>query len=483
MGMELIGPGHLVVTQMAEFTEIIDTDQDGVADRYNNLSSNFGISGNYHETNAICRDGEGGFYIASGTASHNGPTFFTTRGEYSKEGRRGRNFSSNDLCGGVVHYDKYGMLTPFVSGFRMHNGITRSPDGEIWCGDNQGDWRGGSPIYHVKTGSFNGHPSSLVWDHDLDCFSSPLFLPRKMLDDLYNQPAIQLHRTTMNSCGEPFIIESEKFGPFNGQMLMPDENGRRITRIMLEKVDGAWQGASTLFLNTKELRAVGVRIVMDNAGKTIYYASTARGWQRPDEGLQRITCNGKTPFQVKDCKLTTKGFKLWFTFPLAEPEKLKNQISVQSSRYEYGYRYRSSDKDKKDHKVIELFGEEPYEIVIHQLEPSRIYEIKFDKKLHAKNGQSMADLDAPAKIHYTLNRLKCPEPKHPATLYQKDDKIEVSIGDKFFAACNFNKLAQPIIWPVQGPGSIRMLRDYPIKKDTLGEAHDHPHHRGIFIGH
>ena len=33
MGMKLIGPGHIVVTQMAEFTEIIDTDQDGLADR------------------------------------------------------------------------------------------------------------------------------------------------------------------------------------------------------------------------------------------------------------------------------------------------------------------------------------------------------------------------------------------------------------------------------------------------------------------
>ncbi|MEC8044153.1 MAG: DUF6807 family protein [Verrucomicrobiota bacterium] len=483
MGMELIKPGHIVVTQMAEFTEIIDTDQDGVADRYNNLASDFGISGNYHETNAICTDGAGGFYIALGTASHNGPTFFTPRGEYSKEGRRGRNFSSNDLRGWVVRYHKDGKLTPFASGFRMHNGITRSPDGEIWCGDNQGDWRGGSPIYHVKSGSFNGHPSSLVWDPDLDGFGSPLFLPRKMLDDLHNQPAVQLHRTTMNSCGEPFIIVSKKFGPFHGQMLMPDENGRRITRIMLEKVDGAWQGASTLFLNTKELRAGGVRIVMDDSQKTIYYASTARGWQRPDEGLQRITYNGKTPFQVKECKLTTKGFKLWFTLPLAEPKKLKDQISVQSFRYEYGYRYGSSDKDKKDHKVQNLTGEGPYEIVVDQLEPSRIYEIKFDEKLHAKNGQSMADLNAPAKIHYTLNRLKRPETKHPATLSQKDDKIDVSIGGKFFATYNFNKLAQPIIWPVQGPGNIRMLRDYPMKKDTPGEANDHPHHRAFFIGH
>ena len=76
MGMLLVGPGHIIVSQMAELTEIIDTDMDGIADRYNNLSTDFGISGNYHETNAICRDGNGGLFIALGTASHNGPTFF-----------------------------------------------------------------------------------------------------------------------------------------------------------------------------------------------------------------------------------------------------------------------------------------------------------------------------------------------------------------------------------------------------------------------
>ena len=80
-----------------------------------------------------------------------------------------------------------------------------------------------------------------------------------------------------------------------------------LTGSCSKKVDGAWQGASTLFLNTKQLRAGGVRILMDDSKKTIYYASTARGWQRPDEGLQRITYNGKTPFQIKDCKLTTRG--------------------------------------------------------------------------------------------------------------------------------------------------------------------------------
>ena len=66
MGMQWVGPGRLVVSQMAELTEVIDTDGDGVADRYVNLSTAFGISGNYHETNAICPDGEGGYYVALG---------------------------------------------------------------------------------------------------------------------------------------------------------------------------------------------------------------------------------------------------------------------------------------------------------------------------------------------------------------------------------------------------------------------------------
>ena len=479
MGMILVKPGHIIVSQMAELTEIIDTDQDGKADRYNNLSTDFGISGNYHETNAICPDGNGGYYIALGTASHNGPTFHTPRGEYSKEGRRGRNFSSNQLRGWIVHYEKNGKLSPFASGFRMHNGITRSPDGEIWSGDNQGDWRGGSPIYNVRPGSFNGHPSSLVWDPDLKNFGTPIFLPRKMLDDLHNQPSVQLTRKTMSSCGEPFIIKSENFGPFNGQMLVPDENGRRINRIMMEKVDGAWQGASTLFLNTEELRAGGVRIAMDPSGKSIYYASTARGWQRPDEGIQRITYNGNTPFHVKDFKLTTQGFEIWFTEPIQDPEKLAEKISVRSFRFEYGYRYGSSEKDKKEHKILSSNGNESFEISIEGMEAGRIYEFEFSSKLLSLKGEKMDD----PQIQYTLNRLKRPSSTHRTSLIKSKDGIEVNIAGKFFAKYNFDKLSQPIIWPIQGPGNIRMLRDYPFKKDTTGEAKDHPHHRGIFIGH
>ena len=479
MGMVLLAPGHLLVSQMAELTEIIDTNQDGEADRYNNLSTVFGISGNYHETNAICRDGDGGYYLALGTASHNGPTFFSPRGKYSKEGRRGRNFSSNYLRGWVVHYHKNGKLSPFASGFRMHNGITRSPDGEIWCGDNQGDWRGGSPIYNVRPGSFNGHPSSLVWDPDMQEFSTPLFLPLKMLDDLHNQPSVQLSRKTMNSCGEPFFLASDRFGPFQGQMLVPDENGRRINRVMLEKVDGAWQGSSTLFLHTDKLRGGGVRIAMDQAGESIYYASTARGWQRPDEGIQRITYNNKIPFHVQNCELIDNGFKLTFTQPIQEPKKLIQKITATSYRYEYGHRYGSSEKDKKEHKITKMNGVNPFHLSIDNLASGRIYELKFGPDLLSQKGESMEN----SFVHYTLNRLKRPKAELPATLESNRDGIEVKIGGSFFAKYHFSKLGQPILWPIQGPANTPMLRDYPMKSNTPGEAKDHPHHRGFFIGH
>ena len=59
-GMHIVKPGHLIASQMAELTEVIDTDADGVADEYVKLETGIGLSGNYHETNAICPDGKGG---------------------------------------------------------------------------------------------------------------------------------------------------------------------------------------------------------------------------------------------------------------------------------------------------------------------------------------------------------------------------------------------------------------------------------------
>ena len=163
-GLDAVSRNKVRVTQMADFTEATDTDKDGTADQYRVFASGWGLSGNYHETNTIAEDGQGGYYIAIGTASHNGPTAEHTLGEYSKFGRRGRNFASVKWRGCTLHCDAKGNLTPFCYGFRMHNGIHRDSAGVLWCGDNQGDWRATTPLYHLEKGNFYGHPSALVWD-------------------------------------------------------------------------------------------------------------------------------------------------------------------------------------------------------------------------------------------------------------------------------------------------------------------------------
>ena len=472
LGLQVVGPGHIIVSQMAELTEIIDTDKDGVADRYNNLSTAWGVSGNYHETNAICPDGEGGYYVAVGTASHNGPTFDTPRGEYSKEGRRGRNFSAVKYKGWVLHYAKDGTVTPHCSGFRMHNGIGRTPDGNIWCGDNQGDWRGPSPLYWCRKDSFSGHPSSLAWDPRFKEFGTHIYLPRKLLDDLYDKPALSINYGWMRSCGEPTSIDTDAFGPFKGQMLIPDENGPRIVRAMLEEVDGAWQGACTLFWSG-DLRPSNNRLTMSPDGKTLYVGQTARGWQGPNEGIQRIHFGGDVPFDVLDCKLATDGFVLSFTKPL----KSSPSVKVNSFRYEYGYHYGSPQKDKRDHQVTEVSGNGPYQIKVSGLEPDRVYGLTIGAE-SADGGKLRFNT-----VEYTLNRLKRPATEFPATVTRHGDKLSIAIKGEKFTDYHLAGLPRPILHPIQGPGDVRMTRDWPIVDGTPGEEHDHPHHQGLFVGH
>ena len=159
----------------------------------------------------------------------------------------------------------------------------------------------------------------------LEC---PYSIRAKLLDELYDKPAMELPRKMMHSPGEPMVIKSNDFGPFQGQMLVPDENGRRIVRLMPEEVDNAWQGAATLFYENAKLRAGGVRIAPSPDGKSIYYGSTTRGWQRPDEGIQRITYNGKAPFHVQSCSLTSMGSMLALPSPsqslIISPSVLKS---------------------------------------------------------------------------------------------------------------------------------------------------------------
>ncbi|MDF1861173.1 MAG: hypothetical protein P1U87_13235 [Verrucomicrobiales bacterium] len=339
-GMHVVSDQEVIISQMPELTRLVDTNGDGSADWYETLNASWGMSGNYHETNHLTPDGEGGYFLAIGTASHNGPVFYNVRGTYSKTGRRGRNYSAASWKGWVLHVDADGVMTPFCKGFRMHNGILRDRNGNLWAGDNQGDWRATTPFYHLKKNQFYGHPSSLVWDPEWDSSRDPLKVSLQEWSAMRTPAAVLLPHDIMNrSASEPIQIPESGFGPYGGQILLPDNNGKRISRLMLEEVDGQFQGACTHFWNENGLNLGNNRVVFSPDRGTLYVGQTSRGWGALAEGVQRIIRTKESVTDILTMSLTPNGFRLRFTGPVPDSVRDPGTYRMKSYRYEDGPSY------------------------------------------------------------------------------------------------------------------------------------------------
>ncbi len=391
MGILIESENSFLVPQMAELTRISDTDGDGVADLFETVSNEFGLSGNYHETTGgPVPDGQGNWFLAVGTASHNGPVFHHTQGTYSPIGRRGRNFSAVEYRGWVVKIRPDGSLIPWASGFRANNGIAMRMDDTLWVTDNQGDWRGTSPIYHIEKGNFYGHPSSLVWDENWTG-GDPLRYPIDKLDAMRTRAAVLLPQGEMcNSPAEPiFDINNGRFGPFRNQMFVGDIAGQRILRIMLEEVGGQYQGACIKFVENSGLRGGNNRFTWSPDGSTLYVGQTYRGWGRPEEGLQRIRFTGKVPFEVHDIRIQPDGFILSFTHPVdAGAFDDVERYQAQSWHYDYGFRYGSPKRDVKSLPVTSvspLADGRSVRVTLDGMEPRKIIQLELSN-LNSRDG-------------------------------------------------------------------------------------------------
>jgi len=410
LGVAVEKDDQILVPQFPELTRISDTDGDGMADLYETVSDAWGMSGNYHESvGGALPDGKGNWFLNIGTASHNGPTFSTTRGKYSPVGRRGRNFSSNEWRGWVMKVRPDGKLIPWASGFRANNGMCVGPDGSLWITDNQGDFRPTSPLYHVEQGKFYGHPSSLVWDKNYtkgDPKRDPLNEPLEKLETMRTEAAVLFpHGSMMNSLSDPiFDLTGGAFGPFNGQMLIPDETGQRIQRVMLEKVNGVWQGACIPLIQDNGLRAGNNRVCFSPDGKSLYTGQTMRGWGGPVEGLQRIVYTGKRPFEVHEIHLTKDGFELTFTEPLDSAKAADiAHTKVQSYYYPYSQKYGAPQTDIATvtvQKAVVSADGLKLRLTLDGMKAGRIYQIDFNG-IASKDGRNLVH----TTLCYTANAL------------------------------------------------------------------------------
>jgi hypothetical protein len=381
LGICALGNGDVVVAQRPELTRVRDTDGDGEANVFETISDAWGISGNYHEfAFGPARDKDGNLY---GTLN---------------VGWESSGVSKVPYRGWAYKVTPRGEFIPIASGLRSPCGLGVSPDGEMFVTDNQGDWVGTSPLFHIKPGKFYGHPASLKWEADYSGPKDPKQIPLDQLDARRMRPAASfVHGPLGHSPGEPVWIPS---GPFKGQILVGDQTRSLVTRIALEKIDGEYQGAIFPF---REGFASGIVRGAFAPDGSLYLGQTDRGWGSVGGqpfALQRLVFTGKVPMEIQKMSLTPKGFDLIFTKPV-DP-KCKPAFTLQHYHYKYHAVYGSPQIDPTPVKALSVeIHDNRVRLILPELVPGKIYE------LHLR-GVVSADGDHvlhPA-AYYTLNRLK-----------------------------------------------------------------------------
>ncbi|MCW1885374.1 hypothetical protein OKA04_11595 [Luteolibacter flavescens] len=362
-----------LVMQRAELTRLKDTDGDGQADDYETVFDGFGMTGNYHEfAFGPAKGPDGSIYIALNVASNGAGIREEIRGEWSKAGdldfqqmihddqwgkrseKAGRMYSRVPWRGWVLKLSPDGKtMTPYASGFRSPDGIGVDADGHVLVTDNQGDWRGTSPLHALKPGGFHGHPASLVWQEGWDQ-GDPRKLPVAKLDAMRVKESGQFAQGELaNSPTQP-IVFPETWGPYARQVLIGEMNQNRMVRFLPDDVNGFRQGSLLPIFDETDLGNGNHRLAFAKDG-TLWVGKTHLSWAGA-EGLVKVTPTGLSDvFIVTGVKLEKTADGYAFRVSFNRPLPSVNSIRINRFSYRYHEEYGSP---KVDEAKVEITSRE-----------------------------------------------------------------------------------------------------------------------------
>ena len=414
LGLVVESDQVVYIAHRPELLKATDTDGDGRADTFDALGGQWGISHNYHEFFFGLRRDSAGNFLGVISNSSSGDKLPITLGEV-----RGRldpspllettgQYSSLPWRGWAVKIAPDGKLTPLASGFRQPNGVGLSPDGDFFVNENQGDYKPSCGLLHVAQGDFHGHVASLKWEPGFDAktFTTEQAWKR------YKSPAVVFPHGPMGVSGGEILWDTTggKFGPFAGQVFAGDYT-KIVIRAALEKVAGEWQGVCFPFLGRNETAAYtsGEKLLAGITRSTFapdgsLYLGAAGGWGAGANGLQRVIWDREVSPEVRDVKLTDRGFRLTFTRPMsAATLAAAANFEVNRFRYYYQYKYGSPWVDEARVAVTAVRPSADglsAELALAELKPGFVYELSV-AALRTTDNQPLAN----PLGYYTANRL------------------------------------------------------------------------------
>jgi cytochrome c551/c552 len=339
--------GAFYCSQRGELTKISDTDRDGVADLYEPIYQ-FDLSGNYHEyTYGPVFDKKGDMWVSLNLA-----WVGFGEGKFAK------------WRGWFVKITPDGKLEPFAGGLRSPAGYSFNEEGDLFYGENQGDWVGSGRVTHLAKGDFAGNPGGLKWAKEPN---SPLKLSLEEIQDngspmfeaaqknpKIKLPAVWFPHAIMGISTSDVLQDTTKgkFSPFPGQYFVSDQGQSKVMRMGLEKVNGVYQGFA---INYREGFQSGILRERFGLDGSMFVGMTSRGWGstgKDDFGLQRLFWNGIMPFEIDMINAKSDGFEFSFTQPVdVNSVKKAASYAIRSYIYKYQHQYGSPIIELKDLKI------------------------------------------------------------------------------------------------------------------------------------
>jgi hypothetical protein len=214
-------------------------------------------------------------------------------------------------------------------------------NGDLFMTDNQGHWIAANKLNHLQAGKFYGHPSA-----------QPAPLAQFNGDRDFTPPAVWFPYAWVRSASGIATVTDDRFGPFQGQMLVGEFQNASVVRVALEKVNGQWQGA--VFKFVKGFASGVNRLAFGPDGKL--YAGGLRMGHWTSIGpqpysLDRVSFTGKIPFEMREVRAQPDGFVVTFTEPV-DAASAGDTENWDATQYTYAYdgKHNAPEKDR-DEKI------------------------------------------------------------------------------------------------------------------------------------
>lgn len=382
------------VTQSCELTRVSDSNNDGIADRFETLSDAWGYA-NYHE-------------YAFGSKPDADGTQFVTLG-------LSESYNSYALNRGfVMKVSPDGKSSAYASGLRSPAGIGRDEHGALFYIESQGPWNCSCSLKAVSQSSFHGHPASFEWYK-----YAPEMGPVPEKPKPGNRIATEKNRVKqlvpyavifpyirMGRSITGFTVNQTqgKFGPFENQLFLGDYTQSIVMRATTEEINGVWQGACYPF---REGLSTGILNVEFTPEGKLLCGGTNRGW--PVRGikpyaLERIDWSGKMPFEINRITIEPEGFRITFTMPIDKATGgSKESYAITAFTHPYHGAYGGPEIEKQKPTVLAVTLADDglsAKVKLEKLEQGFVYEFDL-AQIRSSNQEALLHRNA----YYTVNEI------------------------------------------------------------------------------